>query len=571
MSLSGSARPAATRRAPVPEPAEARLPVRRGDNALEFHLLRGDAALDWTRKAENRDAWGLVYDQCPWGTAYSSSEFFEVWCRNYGQLWSPLLIIARRDEGAVAGIMPLATRGGVVTGAGTHQAEYHGWLSTEEDAESFIAGALDAIARSLPRHTLRLHYLPPGVPTAALERVKEKPRVTLAHDQCYEFVLDPDAIARSLKKKGNKSKLNRLRRVGPLEVEKLDADRFAAALPRIAAAYDFRQGAMNGDCAFLDDPRKAEFHLDWMRTAASQLHATVMTVDGRLASALVLVMSEDEAHLAIPAHSPELAEHSPVKFHLYQVALELADQGKRAVDLTPGGEWKQRFSTDVRDAWELVMHRDVARATVARVRMKVKDLVRSGLSRMGLSVQQVKDALQGIRGAAQNAARILTPARSRDTLYRVDPARFAPAHGRGLVAEECDLAALMRRGPGLARLRRQPFLQQATRRIEAGVRPYAVTERGEPVCLAWLSPPPERRIHDITFEAGKASARRLSALVARALDDTRESKESERLESDLFAVVPERDGTVRDCLAALGFAPAGGSVISGPGTRSPVE
>jgi CelD/BcsL family acetyltransferase involved in cellulose biosynthesis len=549
MSLSGSHRPNATKPARAPEPTEERLRARRGGATLDFRVLRGDEALDWMRTAENREAWALLYDQCPWSTAFFSSAFFALWCRNYAQLWSPLLVIGRRSTGALAGIMPLATRGGVVTGAGTHQAEYHGWLSTEEDAEPFGTGALDAVARSLPRHTLRLHYLPPGVPAAFLERVGENPRVTLTCDRSYEFAPDPDAIAKSLKKRGNKTKLIRLRRRGALEIRKLDADGFAAALPRIARVYDFRQGAMYGDCPFLDDPRKAAFHLDWIRTAPSQLHATVMTVDGRLASALLLVMSEEDAHLAISAHSPELAASSPMKFHLYWAALALADEGRRVVDLTPGGEWKERFSTDVRDVWELVLHRDTAHARLARARMKAKGLVRSGLSRVGLSVAQVRNGLHSVRDSARSSARRVMRAHGEDVLYRLDPTRFAPAHG-DLRVERDDLDALMRRAPAIGRRSRQAFLRLALGRLEAGMRCYAVIEEGRPVCLGWLSAPPERRIHDVTFTVGQASARRLSALVACAVHDTRDSGEG-----GLFAAVSERDAMLRDCFVRLGFVP----------------
>lgn len=475
--------------------------------------LLGLPALAWAARPEHRREWLALYDACPWATAFQHPSYFDVWCRHYGQQWTPLLLVARDANGAATAIMPLAVRNAEITGIGAHQAEYHGFLSHEADAAAFMAASLDAIDRALPGKAMRMRYLPPGLPADVVAMLeKRNGRITLNRHRTHELRIDRAAIEASLKKKGNKSKLNRLKRGGELDLRRLDAAGLASHLRRIASMYDFRQGAMNGVCPFTDDPKKAAFHLDLMKTAPQLLHASALMLDGEVASALLLVMSPNDAHLAISAHAPEHAENSPMKFHIYRTALALGDEGRTVLDLTPGGDpWKARFSTGERDVFELIMHRSLADAARTRAIEQAKGLAKASLRAVGLNaakaraaVQTVRDAVQGLRGRRKAPASSVNHRVTLPTAVTPHPALHVNVN---------DLELLTRHGAGLTGRPRAELLRDALARLEKGERLYMVDMQGAPFALAWSAK--GGTLSDVALTGSLADAA-LAALVNRA-------------------------------------------------------
>ncbi len=531
--------------------------------AFAFELIQADEARDWAARGVGKAVWTKLYEDCPWSTAFLSPGYFDVWCRHYSKVWSPLLIVARRVDGTVAGIMPLAMRRGLITGAGAHQAEYHGWVSSAQDAEAFLSGALATIAEALPGHALRLRYLPPALPSDILIRLEQtNPRIELFRHVSHEFAIDRRKIAETRKKKGNKSKLNRLTRLGELSFRRLDAQALASQMDRVAAMYDFRQGARNGVCPFLDDPQKRAFHLDWIKALPEQMHATGMFLNDRMISALLLVTSGNDTHLAISAHAPELAEHSPNKLHIYEAALALADEGRSVLDLTPGDDaWKERFSTSRRVIFELVMHASLQRAGVARTRRAAKELARRALARVGLSKQLVASRVRALAAAAGRAVNVVARVPPREEVYHLDLARVDVVKPDAGVSRD-DLDALMRWGPALTGQRRQPFLHQALHRIESGDRCYTMRTPAGLAGLGWLSarapthtaadaPPNGHRatLHDFALANGADRPANLRALIVGMLHDLM----ANGARHEIFATVSPRDASARATLAQLGF------------------
>jgi CelD/BcsL family acetyltransferase involved in cellulose biosynthesis len=518
--------------------------------AFAFEILQGQEARDWAARGLGKAAWTKLYEDCPWSTAFQSPGFFEVWSKHYAASWSPLVIIGRRVDGTVAGIMPLAAKPGLITGAGAHQAEYHGWISSERDAEAFVGGALATIAEAMPGQLLRLRYLPPALPPHLVAGlVKSNPRLEIFRNVSHEFAIDRQRIAEALKKKSNKSKQNRLARLGRLSFRKLDAGALASQMNAIAAMYDFRQGARNGVCPFLDDPQKGAFHLDWMKSLPGQVHATGMFLGDRLISALLLVTSRDDAHLAIAAHAPDVAEHSPNKLHIYEAAAMLADEGRSVLDLTPGDDaWKERFSTGTRAVVELVMHASLQRAGAARARKAVKDLARRTLARLGISKKSVVGRLRAAKNGAEKAVGAARVGAREDTLALELATATTASDGR----VSCnDLDALMRWGGGLVGERRQPFLDDALRRIELGDCCYTLRSGDSLAGLVWLSAPqPEQRptLRDFAIPNGAEAGENLRTLVGHVLQDLRAKGVGQAT-----ARVSPRERVTRDALAALGF------------------
>jgi len=457
-------------------------------DSMQIEVLQGALACDWAACASNRRQWNILFEECPWATAFQSQAFFAVWSRHYSRTWSPLLLVARRSDRIVAGIMPLAVRGDRIVGVGAHQGEYQGWISRESDAGEFLARALDTVASLFPAHQLCLRYLPYLTPPSVLDDLPlTNRRVTLHRHLCHELKIDQQAIQRVLRKKGNRSKMHRLQKLGKLEFCLRDASTVAADLDQIIGMYDLRQGSLNGVCPFEDDPVKRAFHIDWLRTCSEHLRIGVALLDGRIAAAIIFVRSREDLHLAITAHDPRVAEHSPNKLNMYESALLLAADGAATIDLTPGGDsWKARFATSQREVMELVMHRSKQHAERERQLSAAKAKIRGVLALASISVSEVKSRWRDVQESLRTA--VTRFGKGREALYEGPvPQTTARADGEVLVDQ---MQHIVEFGWVLTRRRRQEFLSDAVRRLEHGERCYMVPNGGRGIaCVGWLSLP----------------------------------------------------------------------------------
>jgi len=318
--------------------------------ALFTECLFADEALSWMDAPGNQAAWQDLYQACAWRFPTLSPAFYRLWLKHYGEEWDPLLVVANDRAGRLAGLFPLATREGLVTGAGAQQAEYQGWLSSPENGAFFLHEAIDAIKAAFPANTIRLRYLVPDIPVAAISEVcHQHPEAVLATFARPLLGLDETFVQKALRKKNTRSKINRLRRLGNLEFRRLtDINEIREKLDSIIAIYDFRQGAANNSCPFHDDPHKKDFLLDWAAEAANkELHISCLTLDDAIIGAHIGINADGKTQLAILAYSPEYSAFSPGKIQVYLTAQMLMEEGLSYLDLTPGGDpWKERFATD---------------------------------------------------------------------------------------------------------------------------------------------------------------------------------------------------------------------------------
>src|SRR5207237_571175 len=121
---------------------------------------------------------------------------------------------------------------------------------------------------------------------------------------------DGREVAAKLRKRGNRSKINRLGRFGSLRFERLTTvDELKAAFETIIAQYDFRQGAVFGVCPFQSDRLKLAFHLRLMRIPGL-LHATVLKAGDRLLAAHLGVADRGIVYGGFLTYSPFEAQLS---------------------------------------------------------------------------------------------------------------------------------------------------------------------------------------------------------------------------------------------------------------------
>jgi CelD/BcsL family acetyltransferase involved in cellulose biosynthesis len=314
-------------------------------------LAQGDTAWALLRDDGFLDQWRRLAGECAWSTACQGSDFVSTWYDVYREDFSPVIVSMRSTESRLIGLMTMAISkdGSHLVMAGAHQAEYHGWLATEETERRFPSEALHILRKRFPRRQLTLRYLTPDIP---LDGLREDPfwqsRIVWKSSQRPLMRLgDGEDCLASLRKKSNKSRWNRLKAQGELSFQELTtAAELDAVLDEIIAMYDGRQQAVNGVAPFASDPHKRPFHVAMMEHP-NLLHATTLTLNGRVVAAHLGLRSGPTVHLAIVTHAEEHDRHSPGKLHLLKLGHHLATSGVETLDLTPGGDrWKDRFAND---------------------------------------------------------------------------------------------------------------------------------------------------------------------------------------------------------------------------------
>jgi hypothetical protein len=166
---------------------------------------------------------------------------------------------------------------------------------------------------------------------------------------------DPETVGESLRKKNTRSKLNRLQKMGKLEFKVLqNAEELGAIFDEVMLLKRYRHLAVHGEQRPASDPYKRALYLKSMEHGL--LHASVMTLDGRLVSAHIGNRNNAEVLLGVLAHSPFFAAHSPGKLHILLLASRLSDEGVRTFDLTPAGEYKERFASHADEVCSAVVY-----------------------------------------------------------------------------------------------------------------------------------------------------------------------------------------------------------------------
>jgi CelD/BcsL family acetyltransferase involved in cellulose biosynthesis len=314
----------------------------------ELWTADGEMGFDVDVLAGWFDWWKRLLDACDWASVYQGPGFATAWYEVYADRFEPLLVTGHDAGGALSGLLALAVSpdGGLEV-AGTEHCEYQCWLARPGDGDAFIVGAIGWLSEAFPGGSLALQYLPPRTPRAWLTANSSVARRAVVHTVSRGLMALEDAsgVDASLAKSANKSRLKRLQREGEVVFERVtDPRAIAALLDEMAPLCDLRHGAMYDDPPFQTDALKAEFHRALARVPGL-LHVTVLRCAGRIASAQINVENRGEVVLGLVTHSPWFSRHSPGKLHTLLLARALHREGYRALDLTPGGGYKDRFAT----------------------------------------------------------------------------------------------------------------------------------------------------------------------------------------------------------------------------------
>ncbi len=463
--------------------------------------IRGAEVTRRLAQPDFRRNWTELLQASPGASAYQGASFVATWYGCYGELWEPVLLMLEK-QGVLCAAWPLAYASGNWVVAGAHQAEYQGWLALPEVQESFVSQALNWLSRNLGSKCLRVKYLPASSNVAAIARAGG-PLVQLTAHRRPLMRLDAQEIRASLAKKSNKSRFNRLSRLGSIKFEVIeDLAHLDPHLDRLISFYDLRQGAINQSAPFQEDARKREFHRSLLAEDRQGNVVMVGSIDGAAFSGFWGLRSGIESgatvHLGMLMHSPSLAEHSPGKLLLLKLSECLASQGVSTLDLTPGGDpWKERFANDHDEVFELRIWGKKSRVWIASLSRSLTAAARSSILKVGVTPDQARTALRRARRLARVGPWLRLPRRTARWLagqekeYRVyclsRQSEHAPGPGfKDLDVQVDDLRAMLSFVPGEDWQSREAFWSQALSRLEDGHSAYTISEAGRLRHSGWI-------------------------------------------------------------------------------------
>ena len=446
-------------------------------------------ALTILSREDFQSHWRQLHASCPWATAFQGADFALTWYRCYGEQFEPAVLYEFAADGRLVGLLTLARRRGSdrLVAAGSHQAEYQCWLALPDSSDTFFEAAIRLLHRGRRHRSLFLRYLPANIPLGCARRSKRAPPlIQLRAHRCPLVELGrADTPAVSLKKSGNRSQFNRLKRLGDVRLcEITSADALNAIFDEIADHYDLRQGSMTGGMPFRDDPTKREFHIELMRRPGV-LHVTTLVAGDVLLAALIGVRSGATLSIAVSSYSPIHGRQSPGKYLLLLLSQRLIEQGYGLLDLTPSGDWKDRFANRFDDVHELTVHFSRSTALRTFAVATTTSILKRALSRFGIEPADVRSLAARLihPGSAGLAAACWS--QRQVFVYAIDASEVVAAGEREPMTRDC-LADLLSYPAEEPRRRRKAFLSRSLSYLERGRHAFTLVEGGRLVRAGWL-------------------------------------------------------------------------------------
>jgi CelD/BcsL family acetyltransferase involved in cellulose biosynthesis/RimJ/RimL family protein N-acetyltransferase len=464
---------------------------------IDIEVMTGTAAYVHLERLQADGSWERLLGESRNGTAFQHAGFALPWYSLYSAEWEPVVAVGRSGTHELAGLWLLARERNAparLTHVGAHQAEYHVWLARSESEREFVSAAWKALGKVLSLDGLCFKYLPDPASSAALQaavghagslKVIRHPRPLLQ--------LNAEELAKTAAKKGNRSKLNRLKRQGALSYQRLTTpEEFAAHFPDLVDLYDFRQAAVNGGAPFREDSLKAEFHQRLFSALGSErLYVSVTLLDGRPIAGFFGLISRGIAHLGLLISDPVLAALSPGKLHLMQVAAQLHALGVHTLDLTPGGDpWKDRFANAADAVLQLTYFASRWAAARLSAGERFARLAKRSLKRVGFSPEQLRNT---VRTAGKlnltRVSRVWSTWARQEREYRIYKITRAAAANCALEssARRNDLAGLLAFKADESWQNRTAFLRAASERLESGSVVFTQSDHVRLFHSGWLT------------------------------------------------------------------------------------
>lgn len=463
-----------------------------------INMIYGKKAFSLLAEKSFCQNWELLFEKCPWATAFQSRAFISTWYEVYREQYLPVLLVSYSDVGRFNGLLPLAlsNHSDEIVVAGAWQAEYQCWLSDLEHGNKFIIEAIKSVRQHFSNKTLIFRFIPPQAPIGWLTSNRGMNFPYLLEEHACP-IIDLKEISRvedSLRKKSNKSRLNRLKKLGHLRFERIeDVAVLSPFLDDIIDYYDFRQGATSGVLPFRDDHLKRSFHIAMMEKRGL-LHVTVLQVNDRIIAAHMGVCSKKMVHLGIIAHSPFEARHSPGKLHILLLSKMLSEEGYHRFDLTPSGAYKSRFASMHDRVFSLTIFASQSKLSLSLIKRKARSFVRRTLETIKVEPEVVKSLISELNcdGIVRIPLRLVWMLRNKlwhTVEFRVFVFDHDCVHGisdSNVILRDC-LAHILKYIPVGTLQSRNYFLTECMKRLERGEHVYTFVKGKKLLHYCWLA------------------------------------------------------------------------------------
>ncbi|MBO9203070.1 MULTISPECIES: GNAT family N-acetyltransferase [Niastella] len=481
-----------------------------------IELITGSAVIDLLLNPGFQKDFDRLFNACPWATVFQDRLYITAWYQAYQEKHLPVLIKGEIN-GYFIGVLPMVllhtqandrrvySNGNRITGVGHYDAEYQTWLAVPAHGESFIRQALDKLIKQFPGNPISFRYLPPGTPLNWIKEDKKWRSYSTAQSHTRPLIKlsEPDH-AKLLESRQFKNKLNRLKRLGEVQLEPItNLEIFKSYLDELSVLYDFRFGALYNKHIFRDDPVKKEFLIELFRSQL--IHATVLKVDREIYAAVVAISGKGWLHLSgFTCHSPFKARsYSPGLLHFSFLAQKLRKECMQYLDLTPGYDsYKEKLANMHDEVYELV----VSRKLTYRIKKRIKIWMHNRLIVMGIRPMtvelKVKKYIYRLRHI--HILTLLKKLAERFTRkayqkrYVINTPVFKSG-GRNLLHENNLNHLLQFQTDKATGITRWEFLADAMYRLETGQYCYTWIENGKLLSCAWFNFP------DASSKEGKSS------------------------------------------------------------------
>jgi CelD/BcsL family acetyltransferase involved in cellulose biosynthesis len=481
----------------------------------DLRLIRGWNAVRAFVTSEREAEWRRLAEEAKHVAVYQAPAFVLSWYETYASCYEPLLLLGLTPAGDILGVMPLArARGGAerLVFAGAEHCEYAGWLAAPALEEDFPARAVAHLHEAdLFGRPWRWGWLAPGLSTAWLDHraLRARSIAPLAEvGRTPLLALQGPARPRFFDAggKNHRRKANRLRRLGPLRLERLGAESLSdGLLRRLTTAYDIRTLARYGSAPFSDDPLKAPFHRRLVGREPDTALLYVLWAGEEAVAFAFLLGDRRRAMYCLGAFDHRWLDASPGKLIGDLVADDLAGRGFEHLDHTPGGDpYKEEAATTHEALTRLVLFPGRTGAGACTIRCALQARARALALTVGLRPERLREAatryLSLARGrsamdlarAAGRAALRWVRSRQVVAVFRLDRAVWegTPGDGTsGAVAFSMDRPEDLLLYTGSNRwCPRQALMATALERLREGEHCYTVVEDGVLLHYGWINP-----------------------------------------------------------------------------------
>jgi len=326
---------------------------------LQTKLIKDKEAVVLLATPIFQNEWKKLATQSVGFTQLQEADFLTTWYSNYSAIFAPIFIFSRNEKSEMVGLIALAWHKEKEYLVHAGNAEYHGWLATEEATIPFLKDMFSIVIDELKVEKWPWNWMPSGLNAASLQAAASAEMSLLVEEEGSPiWQLDnEEKLAKLLKSKSNKSKFNRYKKQGEYRYEIItEPDRIREVLEIAQYQCDLRREAMNNSRPFAEDPFKIDFCSELMNFS-NKLHVSAMWLDDQLLAYHMGVEDGERVCFGLVSYDPSESKQSPGTLLIIELAKHLKESGYKILDMTPGtNSYKDRFANFYETLYRPTIH-----------------------------------------------------------------------------------------------------------------------------------------------------------------------------------------------------------------------